>query len=190
MKILCYGLIVFLFSSCKFWDSISGVIKYPIKSIGVVDYANMVDFKHGGTTFYKFNVNGKEYGGSRIYTIGCEENGAAYEIVYDSIYPNFSEINLCKPLFLKEDIVDTTVGRIYYYDKEVIEYSYMYKDEKIKKLQFVCPDTLAKYKDIIKVGNTFLVKYNVTYPKVAILYFDKLIKVSTEEPKKHSHRNN
>ena len=188
LRILYITMVLFLFSSCKFWDSISGVIKYPVKNIAIVDIPKTLS-THTSFTYYKYFVNGEEYSGSTGYYYDCEELGSAYEIVYDSIYPNFSQINLCKPLFIKEDVVDTTIGHIVSDDVDnrtkLIEYYYNLNNEKIRKMQFICPDTLAKYKDIIKVSNTFLVKYNVNYPKVAILYFDKLIKVAETPPTTH-----
>ena len=186
MRFLCFLSILILLSSCKFWDSISGIIKHPVKNIAIVDIPYSTNINHSSITYYYYYyVNGIKYSGSRVYTNNCEEIGSAYEMVYDSIYPNFSELHLCKPLFLNDDAVDTTTGIVHDYDKRVVEYNYMLEGEKITKLQVICPDTLAKYKDIIKVGNTFLVKYNVFYPKVAILYFDKLIKVADTPPTTH-----
>lgn len=175
MKLTLLFLLLIVYYSCG--------IRHPKKTIAVYEETG---FNH--RSLYAFYSNGKKYTGTDWYIFfdesnlkehemnrkaDCETLGSAYEVVYDSLNPIKNQINRCVPIFLPNDSISSTYGTIFYTDKKCVVYQM--DNPKVYKYQFICPDTMLKYKDVVKVGNVFEVKYVTNHPRIAILYLNKQV---------------
>ena len=148
-------------------------ITKPMKGIAIVDELDIE--KDVASVFYIVNDD-FQYGKVKTH-FHSATIGSAYEMIYDSVTYQ-SEVYECKPVFLPNKDLVTTKGTILSVSNDIVNYSLTVPHlGQLERSQFICPDTLIKYKNVLKNGHAFEVKYVRINPENAILYFDKPIKL-------------
>ena len=114
--------------------------------------------------FAEYIVNGKRYV-RREYSrkIPNPPLGAHFEIMYDQEDPADSRIDFAKPVFLKEDITDTTTCTLFGFDSIFGYFSYIVNGKEYNGSQVV-----TKW---IDYKNTCTVEYLVRDPRIVIIKF-------------------
>lgn len=114
--------------------------------------------------FAEYIVNGKRYV-RREYSgkIPNPPLGAHFEIMYDQEHPADSRIDFAKPVFLKEDVTDTTTCILFGADSNFGYFSYIVNGKEYNGSQ-----VLAKWQRISYEGPC-TVEYLVRDPRISIM---------------------
>lgn len=133
---------------------------------------------HGGSyDEFEYFVNGKSYKYIRARTIGFVL-GEKFQLVYDSLFPNkLCSLLLYKPVFLKEEKTNLTIGRVSYVKKNypLIEYDYQVNNQKYHRIQHL--EKEAKFYPQISKNALYVVEYLIDNSQRSVIYFDELVTV-------------
>lgn len=168
-RVIIIGSITFLIISCivnvmRYFDKkdLEKLLTRKRDAIAKVLYTGNMKGNYAVIEYY---VDGIKYEAKESIKSYSTEPGEYFKMIYDSLAPKAIHVYFECPLFLTNNNVDTTEGRIIYIDDYAVRFSYTVGHKEYLKFQDIGENQI----DLFKKNDIFTVRYKRDEPLIAII---------------------